>query len=274
MNSNFFSSIEWGKWILIIFSVSISIILLFIPLIMIFISALSAGLHMVVLNLLNTDMIHAVLLTVIVALIVIPVNVVFGIFMAWLITRFNFFGKQFLLAFLSISVAVSPVVVGLLYLLCYSNGSIIGDWLDSYNIQIMFSWIGIVLVTICITCPFVANELIPVMINQGNQEDEAAVLLGASGWKMFWYVTFPNIRWALLCGIIITNARAMGEFGASSIVSGLIRGETYTLPLYIELLYQDYNIVGAFIAASLLALVSIIMLFIKNYFKYYYENNM
>lgn len=264
----FIKNFEWQRWILISISILITVILLFIPLLMIFVYALSEGLQIVKTNLINKDMLHAIYLTMIVAFITVPVNVIFGTLIAWLITRFKFYGRRLLFILLNIPIAVSPVIVGLLYLLCYSSNSIIGNWLDLYNIQIMFTGFGITLVTIFITCPFVANELVPVMINQGNHEDESAILLGASGWAMFRYITLPNIRWALLYGAIITNARAIGEFGAVSIVSGLIRGETYTLSLYIELLYQDYNTVGAFIAASLLALISIIVLFIKNYLKY------
>lgn len=271
-SDNNFKCIRWMQWVLISLSVLISVLLLLIPLIMIFIFAVSEGFQIVKLNLLHRDMIHAIFLTIVIALIIVPINTVFGILVAWLVTRFKFYGKELLFTVLNIPIAVSPVVAGLLYLLCYSNNGIIGYWLDVYNIQIMFTWFGMVLVTIFITSPFVANELIPIMVNQGSHEDEAAILLGASGWKMFCYVTFPNIRWALLYGAIITNARAIGEFGAVSIVSGLIRGETYTLPLYIELLYQDYNTVGAFIAASLLALISIVILFIKNYLKYRLKN--
>lgn len=270
MNSNYScKSVKWIQWFLIGLSMFITVILLLIPLIMIFVYALSEGLQIIQTNLENKDMLHAIYLTMIVALITVPVNTIFGTLIAWLITRFRFYGRRLLFALLNIPIAVSPVIAGLLYLLCYSsNNSIFGNWLDLFNIQIMFTWGGIVLVTIFITCPFVANELIPIMINQSSYEDESAILLGASGWAMFWYVTFPNIRWALLYGVIITNARAIGEFGAVSIVSGLIQGETYTLPLYIELLYQDYNTVGAFIAASLLALISIVVLFLKNYLKY------
>ncbi|URJ30889.1 sulfate ABC transporter permease [Candidatus Blochmannia vicinus (nom. nud.)] len=243
----------------------ISTVLLLVPLIMIFVSAFSEGLKVVRINLIDKDMMHAIFLTVVVALFTVPINIFFGVLMAWLVTRFKFYGRQLLLVFLNIPIAVSPVIAGLLYLLLYTNNNVIANWLDFYNIQIIFTWLGVVLVTIFVTCPFVVHELVPVMANRGRQEDEAAVLLGASGWMMFRYVTFPNIRWALLYGAILTNARAIGEFGAVSIVSGLIRGETYTLSLYVELLYQDYNTVGAFVAASLLASISIIMLFMKNY---------
>ncbi|WP_159715201.1 sulfate ABC transporter permease [Blochmannia endosymbiont of Camponotus nipponensis] len=265
-NSNSYNNnIKWNQWILIIVTMFISIILLLVPLIMIFVAAFSEGFKIVIINLINSEMVHAVFLTIVVALFTVPINVFFGVLIAWLVTRFKFYGRQLLYISLNIPIAVSPVIAGLLYLLFYTNNNIIVNWLNLYDIQIIFTWIGLVLVTIFVTCPFVVHELVPVMINQGKQEDEAAILLGASGWMMFRYVTFPNIRWALLYGAILTNARAIGEFGAVSIVSGLIRGETYTLSLYVELLYHDYNIVGAFVAASLLAFISIIMLFIKNY---------
>lgn len=261
-------NIAWVQWILISLSVLLSVILLLIPLIFIFVSAFSAGLKIAGMYLIHQDMVRAIFLTIVVTLFTVPINVLFGMLMTWLITRFKFFGRQFLFTILNIPIAVSPVIAGLLYLLCYTHNGLIGDLLDLYDVQIIFTWYGIVLVTIFVTCPFVVHELVPVMLNQGAQEDEAAVLLGASGWMIFRYVTFPNIRWALLYGAIITNARAIGEFGAVSVVSGLIRSETYTLPLYIELLYQDYNTVGAFVAASLLALISIIMLCIKHYLQY------
>lgn len=260
--------IKWMQWILIGFSVLITIILLLIPLVFIFISAFSEGCKIAIMYLLHQDMMHATFLTLIIAFVAVFINTLFGVLMAWLIVRFDFFGKQLLWTILNIPIAISPVIAGLLYLLCYTYNGIVGYWLDLYNIQIIFTWYGIMLVTIFITCPFVVHELVPVMINQGAYEDEAAILLGASGWMMFRYVTLLNIRWALLHGMIITNARAIGEFGAASVVSGLIRGETYTAPLYIELLYQDYNTAGAFVAASLLAIISIIILCIKHYLQY------
>ncbi|WP_420022281.1 sulfate ABC transporter permease [Blochmannia endosymbiont of Camponotus sp.] len=264
-NNSDTSRITLSQWVLISLTMFISTVLLLVPLIVIFVSAFSEGLKVVRVNLIDKDMIHAIFLTVVVVLFTVPINIFFGVLMAWLVTRFKFYGRQLLLVFLNIPIAVSPVIAGLLYLLLYTNDNVIANWLDFYNIQIIFTWLGVVLVTIFVTCPFIVHELVPVMVNRGRQEDEAAVLLGASGWMMFRYVTFPNIRWALLYGAILTNARAIGEFGAVSIVSGLIRGETYTLSLYVELLYQDYNTVGAFIAASLLASISIIMLCIKNY---------
>ncbi|MDC9605353.1 sulfate/thiosulfate ABC transporter permease CysW [Xenorhabdus griffiniae] len=253
-------TVNWGKWLLIGTGVLFSLLLLVIPVAWIFLTAFSKGIDMVVQNLFDPDMLHAIWLTVMIALITVPLNLVFGVMTAWLVTRFQFPGRQLLLTLIDIPFAISPVVAGLLYLLFYgANG-----WLGSYDIQLMFSWPGMVLVTVFVTCPFVVRELVPVMLSQGNQEDEAAILLGASGWTMFWRVTLPNIRWALLYGVVLTNARAIGEFGAVSVVSGAIRGETYTLPLQVELLYQDYNTVGAFTAAALLAVMAIITLIVKS----------
>lgn len=256
--------VNWGKWFLIAAGIFFSILLLVIPIIWIFITAFQKGLGEVLLNLSNPDMLHAIGLTVLIALITVPVNLIFGTMMAWLVTRFQFPGRQLLLTLVDIPFAVSPVVAGLLYLLFYGSNSWFGGWLEGFDIQLMFSWPGMALVTIFVTCPFVVRELVPLMLSQGSQEDEAAVLLGASGWKMFWRVTLPNIRWALLYGVVLTNARAIGEFGAVSVVSGAIRGETYTLPLQVELLHQDYNTVGAFTAAAILALMAIITLILKS----------
>ncbi|MBC8946751.1 MULTISPECIES: sulfate/thiosulfate ABC transporter permease CysW [Xenorhabdus] len=258
------SSINWGKWVLISTGIIVSALLLVIPIAWIFLTAFSQGLDILSLNLIDPDMLHAIWLTVLIALITVPINLVFGVVTAWLVTRFQFPGRQLLLTLIDIPFAVSPVVAGLLYLLFYGSNGWMGEWLGTYDIQLMFSWTGMVLVTVFVTCPFVVRELVPVMLSQGNQEDEAAILLGASGWKMFWRVTLPNIRWALLYGIVLTNARAIGEFGAVSVVSGAIRGETYTLPLQVELLYQDYNTVGAFVAAALLAVMAIITLIVKS----------
>ncbi|UZX56282.1 sulfate/thiosulfate ABC transporter permease CysW [Yersinia ruckeri] len=255
---------NWGKWTLITLGSLFSVLLLVIPIIWIFITAFSKGIEMVGQNLADPDMLHAIWLTVLVALITVPVNLVFGVVMAWLVTRFQFPGRQLLMTLIDIPFAVSPVVAGLMYLLFYGSNGVVGGWLDAHDIQLMFSWPGMVLVTVFVTCPFVVRELVPVMMSQGSQEDEAAVLLGASGWQIFRRVTLPNIRWALLYGVVLTNARAIGEFGAVSVVSGSIRGETYTLPLQVELLHQDYNTAGAFTAAALLTLMAIVTLFLKS----------
>ncbi|WP_127959173.1 sulfate/thiosulfate ABC transporter permease CysW [Serratia microhaemolytica] len=257
-------TINWGKWLLISMGMLFTLLLLVVPLVMIFSQALSLGLNAVWQNLVEPDMLHAIWLTLLMALITVPVNLLFGTLLAWLVTRFNFPGRQLLLTLFDIPFAVSPVVAGLLYLLFYGSNGPLGGWLESHNLQLMFSWPGMVLVTLFVTCPFVVRELVPLMMSQGSQEDEAAVLLGASGWQMFWRVTLPNIRWALLYGVVLTNARAIGEFGAVSVVSGAIRGETYTLPLQIELLHQDYNNVGAFTAATLLTLLAIATLLLKS----------
>ncbi len=241
-----------------------SFLLLVAPMISIFAKAFCQGISMVWINLIDPDMLHAIFLTAVIACITVPCNVIFGMLLAWLVTRFTFPGRHLLLTLIDIPLAVSPVVGGLIYLLLYGSNGLPGRWLNSHSIQIMFSWPGMTLVTIFVTCPFVVRELVPVMLSQGSQEDEAAIMLGASGWQMFWRVTLPNIRWALLYGVVLTNARAIGEFGAVSVVSGSIRGETYSLPLQVELLQQDYNVVGSFTAAALLTLMAIVTLFLKS----------
>jgi len=263
---------QWGKWLLIALGVLISALLLVVPLAAIFTAAFSEGLMATLSNLHDADMLHSIWLTVLIALIAVPVNLVFGTLLAWLVTRFTFPGRQLLLTIFDIPFAVSPVVAGLMYLLFWGINGPAGSWLDAHNIQLMFSWQGMTMVTIFVTCPFVVRELVPVMLSQGSHEDEAAVLLGASGWTMFRRVTLPNIRWALLYGVVLTNARAIGEFGAVSVVSGSVRGETYTLPLQIELLHQDYNTVGAFTAAGLLTLMAIVTLFLKGALQWRLEN--
>ncbi|QDY42626.1 sulfate/thiosulfate ABC transporter permease CysW [Candidatus Pantoea soli] len=263
-----------AKWLLIGIGALVSVLLLVVPMISIFWEALSQGIGQTFSNLQDGDMLHAIWMTVLVALITVPVNLVFGTLLAWLVTRFTFPGRQLLLTLFDIPFAVSPVVAGLMYLLFWGVNGPAGGWLDAHSIQIMFSWPGIVLATIFVTCPFVVRELVPVMLSQGSNEDEAAVLLGASGWQMFRRVTLPNIRWALLYGVVLTNARAIGEFGAVSVVSGSIRGETYTLPLQVELLHQDYNTVGAFTAAALLTLMAIVTLFLKSVVQWRLEHQL
>lgn len=242
--------------------------LLVLPLLLIFISAFSGGWTLFVSNLLDPDMLAAIKLTVVVALITVPVNLVFGTLIAWCVTKFQFRGKKLVIALIDTPYAISPVVAGLCYLLLYGNQGWLGGWLDSYGIQVIFAWPGIVLVTIFITSPYVARELIPLMEAQGNDEEEAAILLGASGWAMFRRVTLPNIKWALLYGTVLTTARAVGEFGSVAVISGSIRGQTNTLPLHVQLLQQDYNAVGAFTAALLLASIALLTLILKTIFEY------
>ncbi|MBT0352984.1 sulfate/thiosulfate ABC transporter permease CysW [Morganella morganii subsp. morganii] len=255
----------WQKWLLISAGLLLTFFILIIPLVWIFVTALSDGIGGVIRALAEADMLHAIWLTVIVALITVPVNLIFGTLLAWLVTRFRFPGRQLLLTLADLPFAVSPVIAGLLYLLLYGSNSWLGGFLESsLDTQIMFALPGIVLVTIFVTCPYVVRELVPVMLSQGAQEEEAAVLLGARAWQIWWRVTLPNIRWPLFYGVILTNARAIGEFGAVSVVSGAIRGETFTLPLQVELLHQDYQTVAAFTASGLLALMAVVTLCIRH----------
>ncbi|WP_447555860.1 sulfate ABC transporter permease subunit CysW [Vreelandella sp. EE22] len=249
--------------LLITAAVLLSALFLLLPLVAIFAQAFSQGAMVFWTNVSNVYTLHAIGLTLVIALMTIPVCLVFGVALAWLVTRFRFPGRRILQTLIDIPFAVSPVVAGLIYLLLYGRNGWIGGFLDSYDIQLMFAWPGILMVTIFVTCPFVARELIPLMQAQGSREEEAAVTLGASGFTVFWRVTLPNIRWALMYGVILTNARAVGEFGAVSVVSGAIRGHTNTLPLHLEQLYQDYNAVGAFSSAALLALIALLTLAAK-----------
>jgi len=255
-----------GPWIrrtLIGLALLGTLVMLVIPLVLIFVQALSTGWQAYIGNLADEYTLDAIALTLFVALLTVPINLVFGTALAWSVTRFRFPGRKLLITLIDIPFAVSPVVAGLLYLLLYGRNGWVGSWLGEYDIQLMFSWPGILMVTVFVTCPFVARELIPLMQQQGSEEEEAAVVLGASGWRVFRRVTLPNIKWALIYGVVLTNARAVGEFGAVSVVSGNIRGQTNTLPLHVELLYQDYNVVGAFASASLLAGIAILTLAVK-----------
>lgn len=255
---------KWHQWTLVAAAFVAVVVLLVLPLVVIFAEAFAHGADVVLRNLTSDDMISAIQLTVIVALITVPVNLVFGVLLAWCVTRYEFRGRKLLSTLIDIPFAMSPVVAGLCYLVVYGGQSVVGQWLDDgLGVQLMFALPGIVMVTVFVTCPYVARVLIPLMQSQGTEEEEAAVLLGASGWQTFWYVTLPRIRWALLYGVVLTNARAVGEFGAVSVVSGLIRGETLTLPLLIQMLNEDYNTVGAFTAAGLLAAMALVTLLLK-----------
>ncbi len=255
---------KWHQWMLVAAAFAAVVVLLVLPLIVIFAEAFAQGTGVVLDNLTSEDMIGAIQLTVIVALITVPVNLVFGVLLAWCVTRYEFRGRKLLSTLIDIPFAMSPVVAGLCYLVVYGGQGLVGQWLgDRFDVQLMFALPGMVMVTVFVTCPYVARVLIPLMQSQGTEEEEAAVLLGASGWQAFWYVTLPRIRWALLYGVVLTNARAVGEFGAVSVVSGLIRGETLTLPLLIQMLNEDYNTVGAFTAAGLLAAMALVTLLLK-----------
>src|SRR5690349_23151600 len=236
---------------------------LFVPLVAIFSEALKHGLSGYIDSFLNEDALAAIRLTLLVAAVAVPLNAVFGVAAAWAIAKFEFVGKQALITLIDMPLAVSPVISGLIYVLLFGAQGWLGPWLAEHDIKIIFAVPGIILATIFVTVPFVARELIPLMQSQGNEEEEAALVLGASGWRTFFHVTLPNIKWGLLYGVILCNARAMGEFGAVSVVSGHIRGETNTVPLHVEILYNEYNFAAAFAVASLLALLSIVTLVVK-----------
>jgi len=234
------------------------------PLITVFVAALSKGAAVFVASLGDADTLAAIRLTLLVAAIAVPANLVFGVAAAWAIAKYEFRGKTLLTTLIDLPFSVSPVVAGLIYVILFGAHGYLGPWLNAHNIQIIFAVPGIVLATIFVTFPFVARELIPLMQKQGSQDEEAAISLGASGWQTFLRVTLPNIKWGLMYGVLLCNARAMGEFGAVSVVSGHIRGQTNTMPLQIEILYNDYQWVAAFAAASLLALLALVTLVVKS----------
>ncbi|WP_369825663.1 sulfate ABC transporter permease subunit CysW [Cellvibrio sp. PSBB006] len=237
---------------------------LVVPLIAVFTEAFSRGADVYWAAITEPDAWHAITLTLLAAAIAVPLNVIFGLAAAWSITKFQFRGKQALITLIDLPFAVSPVVAGLIYVLLFGAQSWFGPWLSDNNIHIIFAVPGIVLATVFVTFPFIARELIPLMEEQGTSYEEASLTLGASGWQTFWRVTLPSIKWGLLYGIILCNARAMGEFGAVSVVSGHIRGQTNTLPLHIEILYNEYQFAAAFAAASLLAGLALITLLVKS----------
>jgi sulfate transport system permease protein len=239
------------------------VLFLLLPLAAVFVEALRAGLGTYVASITEPDAVAAIKLTLLVAAIAVPANIVFGLAASWAIAKFEFKGKSVLNTLIDLPFSVSPVISGLIYVLLFGAQSYLGPYLQSHNIQIIFALPGIVLATIFVTFPFVARELVPLMQEQGTQDEEAALSLGASGWQTFFRVTLPNIRWALLYGVVLCNARAMGEFGAVSVVSGHIRGKTNTMPLHVEILYNEYNFAAAFAVASLLALLALITLVIK-----------
>ncbi|MEI3856336.1 MULTISPECIES: sulfate ABC transporter permease subunit CysW [unclassified Ensifer] len=236
---------------------------LLLPLAAVFTEALRKGPAEFVAALGDAETFSAIRLTLTVAAIAVPLNLVFGVAAAWAIAKFEFKGKAFLTTLIDLPFSVSPVVSGLVFVLLFGSHSLIGPWLQSHGIQILFAVPGLVLATVFVTFPFVARELIPLMQEQGSSDEEAALSLGASGWQTFWFVTLPNIKWGLLYGVLLCNARAMGEFGAVSVVSGHIRGETNTMPLQVEILYNEYNFVAAFAVAALLALLALITLILK-----------
>lgn len=251
------------RWALIVAALGYLTLFLFIPLAAVFTEALKNGLASYFASFADPDALAAIRLTFIAASLAVPLNLMFGISAAWAIAKFEFVGKQILITLIDIPLAVSPVISGLIYVLLFGAQGWVGPWLAEHDIKIIFALPGIVLATTFVTVPFIARELIPLMQSQGREEEEAALTLGASGWQTFTRVTLPNIKWSLLYGVILCNARAMGEFGAVSVVSGHIRGLTNTLPLHVEILYNEYNAVGAFAVASLLTLLAIVTLIAK-----------
>ena len=258
----------WVRILLITVALAFLTLFLFVPLMAVFAEALKKGWDAYIAAILEEDAISAIKLTLITAAIAVPLNLVFGVAASWCIAKFDFRGKSILLTLIDLPFSVSPVISGLIYVLLFGAQGWFGGWLQEHNIKILFAVPGIVLATIFVTFPFVARELIPLMQSQGSEEEEAALVLGASGWKTFWYVTLPNIKWGLLYGVILCNARAMGEFGAVSVVSGHIRGQTNTIPLQVEILYNEYQFSAAFAVASLLALLALVTLALKSFIEW------
>lgn len=258
------SEAPWVRITLITIALTFLALFLFLPLVVVFKEAFAKGIGVYFASISEPAARHAIKLTLIAAAISVPCNLIFGLAAAWAIAKFDFRGKQFVITMIDLPFAVSPVIAGLIYMLLFGRQGFLGDWLGEHDIQIMFAVPGIVLATIFVTFPFIARELIPLMQEQGKEQEEAAITLGASGWKMFWRVTLPSVKWALLYGMILCNARAMGEFGAVSVVSGKIREQTNTLPLHIEILYNEYQFAAAFAVASLLALLALVTLVLKS----------
>lgn len=252
------------RMVLIALALGFLLLFLVLPLLAVFVQAFAKGVDAYFAALALPDSLAAIKLTLLVAAIAVPCNLVFGVAAAWAIAKFEFKGKAFLITLVDLPFSVSPVISGLVYVLLFGSGSLLGPWLTSHGIQILFAVPGIVLATIFVTFPFIARELIPLMQDQGTADEEAALSLGATGWQTFWRVTLPNAKWGLLYGVLLCNARAMGEFGAVSVVSGHIRGLTNTMPLHVEILYNEYNFAAAFAVASLLALLALVTLAAKS----------
>ncbi|KLV23911.1 sulfate ABC transporter permease [Niallia circulans] len=255
---------KWLRWVLISAALLFLALFLLLPLATIFIQAFDQGAKLYLAAITEPDALAAIKLTLLVAVIAVPLNAIFGVAAAWAVSKFHFKGKNLFITLIDLPFAVSPVIAGLVFVLLFSTHGLFGEWLLSHNIKIIFSVPGIVLATVFVTLPFVARELIPLMQAQGTSEEEASLTLGAGGWKTFWYVTLPNIKWGLLYGVILCNARAIGEFGAVSVVSGHIRGLTNTMPLHIEILYGEYRFAAAFAVATLMSILAIITLIIKS----------
>jgi sulfate transport system permease protein len=255
----------WVRFLLIAVALGFIGIMIVLPMIVVFAEAFQHGIDTYIRSVIEPDALAAIKLTLITALIAVPLNLVFGIAASWAVAKYEFRGKHLLITFIDLPFSVSPVISGLIYVLLFGSQSFLAPVLDTLNIQILFAVPGIVLATVFVTFPFVARELIPLMQEQGIEDEEAAILLGAAGWQTFRYVTLPNIKWGLLYGVLLCNARAMGEFGAVSVVSGHIRGLTNTIPLHVEILYNEYNFAAAFAVASLLTMLALVTLVIKEW---------
>ena len=265
---------RWIRFTLIGIALVFMFLFLVLPLAAVFAEAFRKGLSAYFESLLEPDAWSAIRLTLITAAVAVPLNLVFGISAAWAIAKHEFWGKSFLTTLIDLPFSVSPVVAGLIYVLMFGAQGWIGPWLAEHDIKIIFAIPGIILATVFVTFPFIARELIPLMQAQGTEEEQAAIVLGASGWQTFWYVTLPNIKWGLIYGVILCNARAMGEFGAVSVVSGHIRGQTNTMPLHVEILYNEYQSVAAFAVASLLALLALLTLVIKSVVEWLHQREL
>ncbi|MEQ2525912.1 sulfate ABC transporter permease subunit CysW [Bacillaceae bacterium CLA-AA-H227] len=252
------------KWVLIGIALAFLGLFIVIPLIAVFSEALKKGIELYFASLTEPDALSAIKLTLITATIAVPVNTIFGVIAAYAIAKFSFKGKNILVTLIDIPFAVSPVIAGLVFVLLFGSQGLLGPFLEAHDIKIVFAVPGIILATLFVTFPFVARELIPIMQEQGTDEEQAGRMLGANGWQMFFRITLPNIKWGLLYGVILCNARAMGEFGAVSVVSGHIRGMTNTIPLHVEILYNEYNFTAAFAVASLLAILALFTLVLKS----------
>ena len=261
----------WVKWTLIGAALVFVFLFLVLPLAAVFTEALRKGAGAFLEAFQEPDAWSAIRLTLLTAAIAVPLNLVFGVAAAWAIAKYEFRGKAFLTTLVDLPFSVSPVVAGLVYVLMFGAHGWFGPWLQAHDVKIIFAVPGIVLATIFVTFPFIARELIPLMQAQGSEEEQAAIVLGATGWQTFWHVTLPNIKWGLIYGVILCNARAMGEFGAVSVVSGHIRGQTNTMPLHVEILYNEYQSVAAFAVASLLALLALVTLAIKSFVEWQFE---
>ena len=255
---------NWVRWTLTTLALGFMGLFLVLPLAVVLTEALRKGLDFYWLSLIEPDALAAIRLTLVTALIVVPLNLVFGVAAAWAIAKFDFKGKAFLTTLIDLPFSVSPVVAGLVFVLLFGAQGWFGSWLQAHDLKIIFAVPGIVLVTVFVTFPFIARELIPLMQAQGTDEEQAAMVLGASGWQTFWHVTLPNVKWGLLYGVILCSARAMGEFGAVSVVSGHIRGQTNTMPLQVEILYNEYQSVAAFAVATLLVALALVTLVLKS----------